>query len=114
MVNTSVANDIVEVRAFSSTQDVLSKRSVSINFDVSKSDIVSTIKQQRLEVMTLRKIVNPSDQTQAFLPQFIGENYQTFVNFMAKAAESQERQVSVKTCCRTFNDIGTSAPMLRV
>ena len=43
VVNTSVANDIVEVRAFSSTQDVLSKRSVSINFDVSKSDIVSTI-----------------------------------------------------------------------
>ena len=42
--------------------------------------------------MTLRKIVNPSDQTQAFLPQFIGENYQTFVNFMAKAAEAQERQ----------------------
>lgn len=43
VVNTSVANDIVEVRAFPSTQDVLSKRSVSINFDVSKSDIVSTI-----------------------------------------------------------------------
>lgn len=43
VVNTSVANDIVEVRAFSSNQDVLSKRSVSINFDVSKSDIVSTI-----------------------------------------------------------------------
>ena len=42
--------------------------------------------------MTLRKIVNPSDQTQAFLPQFVGENYQTFVNFMAKAAEAQERQ----------------------
>ena len=43
MVNTSVANDIVEVRAFPSTQDVLSKRSVSINFDVTKCDIVSTI-----------------------------------------------------------------------
>lgn len=43
VVNTSVANDIVEVRAFPSTQDVLSKRSVSINFDVTKSDIVSTI-----------------------------------------------------------------------
>ena len=42
--------------------------------------------------MTLHKIVNPSDQTQAFLPLFVGENYQTFVNFMAKAAEAQERQ----------------------
>ncbi|WNL51041.1 baseplate wedge protein, intermediate [Synechococcus phage S-CREM2] len=42
--------------------------------------------------MTLRKIVNPSDQTQAFLPQFVGENYQTFVNFMARSAESAERQ----------------------
>ena len=43
VVNTSVANDVLEVRAFPSTQDVLSKRSVSINFDVSKCDIVSTI-----------------------------------------------------------------------
>jgi hypothetical protein len=42
--------------------------------------------------MTLQKIVNPSDQTQAFLPLFVGENYQTFVNFMAKGAESEERQ----------------------
>lgn len=42
--------------------------------------------------MTQHKIVNPSDQTQAFLPQFVGENYQTFVHFMAKSAESAERQ----------------------
>lgn len=42
--------------------------------------------------MTLQKIVNPSDQTQAFLPLFVGENYQAFVKFMAKSAESEERQ----------------------
>ena len=41
--------------------------------------------------MNPNKIVNPSDQTQALLPLFIGENYQTFVGFMQRAAESQER-----------------------
>ena len=41
--------------------------------------------------MNPNKIVNPSDQTQALLPLFVGENYQTFVNFMAKASESEER-----------------------
>ena len=43
IVNTSVGTDVVEIRAFPGTQDVLSKRSVSINFDVSKCDIVSVI-----------------------------------------------------------------------
>ena len=42
-VNTSVGSDIVEVRADPGTQDVLSKRSVSINFDVAKCDIVSVV-----------------------------------------------------------------------
>ena len=43
VVNTSVANDILEIRAYPQAQDVLSQRSVSVNFDVAKSDIVSII-----------------------------------------------------------------------
>ena len=42
-VNTNVGSDILEVRAIPGTQDVLSKRSVSINFDVAKCDIVSVV-----------------------------------------------------------------------
>ena len=62
-VNTSVGSDIVEVRAEPGTQDVLSKRSVSINFDVAKCDIVSVV-DLNTSVYNPNKIINPSDQTQ--------------------------------------------------
>lgn len=43
VVNTSVVNDILQVRAYPQAQDVLSQKSVSISFDVNSSDIVSII-----------------------------------------------------------------------
>jgi hypothetical protein len=43
VVNTEVANNILEIRAYPQQQDVLSQRSVSVNFDVRGSDIVSLI-----------------------------------------------------------------------
>lgn len=43
IVNTTVANDVVEVRAIPFNQDIIVKNSVYINLDVSKSDIVSLV-----------------------------------------------------------------------
>ena len=43
IVNTSVDNNTVEVRAFPASQDVIAKRSVSVVLDVSKSDIVAVV-----------------------------------------------------------------------
>ena len=36
-------------------------------------------------------IVTPSSQVDSSLPHYIYENYSEFVNFMTKAAESEER-----------------------
>ncbi|QBP06140.1 baseplate wedge subunit [Synechococcus phage S-B68] len=42
-VNTTVSNSTIEVRAIPVSQDIIAKRSVAINFDIAKSDIVSVI-----------------------------------------------------------------------
>ena len=42
-VNTSVAGNIIEVRAHPAAQDVIAKRSVSVNLNVAKSDIVAVV-----------------------------------------------------------------------
>ena len=43
IVNTTVANDVVEIRAIPLNQDIIVKNSVYINLDVAKSDIVSLV-----------------------------------------------------------------------
>ena len=43
MLNTSVDGGIVEIRATPVAQDVLAKKTVAINFDISKSDILSVV-----------------------------------------------------------------------
>ena len=42
-VNTSVSGNIIEVRAWPESQDVIAKRSVSVNLNVAKSDIVAVV-----------------------------------------------------------------------
>ncbi|QBP06141.1 hypothetical protein [Synechococcus phage S-B68] len=41
--------------------------------------------------MKTNQITTPSDQVDTFLPQYVVENYDRFVDFMSKSAESEER-----------------------
>ena len=46
IVNTTVDNSVVEVRAIPKEQDIIASKTASINFDIAKSDIISVIDTQ--------------------------------------------------------------------
>ena len=46
VVNTTVANSVVEVRATPQSQDILATRTAGINFDIANSNIVSLVDNQ--------------------------------------------------------------------
>ena len=46
IVNTSVENDVIEIRAIPYNQDVIASKTVYADFDIAKSDIVATVDQE--------------------------------------------------------------------
>ena len=46
IVNTTVDNSTIEVRAIPKEQDIIASKTASINFDIAKSDIISVIDTQ--------------------------------------------------------------------
>ena len=46
IVNTTVDNDIVEIRAFPHNQDIIANKTVYADFDIAKSDIIAVVDQE--------------------------------------------------------------------